>query len=68
MPDVIRHLANENSTDRDPNDDISPSVDASINTFEHDPDDSVDITADYDDQIAQDLEDELDASDNHHQS
>lgn len=52
-------LNNENSIDRVPDDTISPDVDASINPFEKDPDDSVDITADYDDSKAQAIESEL---------
>lgn len=59
MPEDIKYLNNENALDRDPSDDISPQSDASVNQFEHDPDDSVDITAPYDDTKAQAIEQNL---------
>jgi hypothetical protein len=59
MPDVFQPVDNENATDRNPYDNLSPKADASINTFEKDPDDSVDITAEYDDTKAQAIENEL---------
>lgn len=57
--DIYVPVENENSTDRDPYDELSPRADASNNTFEVDPDDSVDITAEYDDAKAQLIENEL---------
>lgn len=59
MPDNYQPVANENATDRNPYDALSPEVDASVNIFEQNPDDSVDITAEYDDQKAQAIENEL---------
>lgn len=59
MPDVFQPVGNETATDRNPYDDLSPQADASVNTFEKNPDDSVDITAEYDDDKAQAIENEL---------
>lgn len=59
MPDTFQPVANENATDRNPYDTLSPEADASDNVFEKDPDDSVDITAEYDDAKAQAIENEL---------
>lgn len=59
MPDNFQPVNNENATDRDPYDNLSPEADASVNTFEKDPNDSVDITAEYDDVKAQEIENEL---------
>lgn len=60
MPnDIYVPVENECATDRDPYDELSPQADASQNTFEIDPDDSVDITAAYDDEKAQNIENEL---------
>lgn len=50
---------NENATDRDPSDDISPQANAANNPYEENPDDSVDITSPYDDTKAQEIEEEL---------
>lgn len=59
MSDQIINLNNENATDRNPYDQLSPEVDASNNPFEIDPDDSVDITTKYDDKTAQEIETKL---------
>lgn len=59
MPDVFQPVGNETATDRNPYDGLSPQADASVNTFEKNPDDSVDITAEYDDDKAQAIENEL---------
>ncbi len=59
MPEIIKYLSNENSRDRDPYDGLSPDADASNNEFEKNPDDSVDITAPYDDAKAQSIEQNL---------
>lgn len=59
MDNNFVQLDNENSVDRAPDDNISPDIDASVNPFEKDPDDSVDITAEYDDAKAQAIESEL---------
>lgn len=52
-------LNNETATDRGTLDDISPESDASVNHFEKNPDDSVDITSEYDDAKAQAIESTL---------
>ncbi len=57
--DAVHNLPNENSTDRDHFDGISPDADASTNPFEVNPDDSVDITGEYNDTEAQALETEM---------
>ena len=57
--DIYVPVENENSLDRNPYDELSPRADASENVFEIDPDDSVDITAAYDDSKAQIIENEL---------
>lgn len=59
MPDVFQPVENENATDRNPYDTLSPAADASVNIFEENPDDSVDITAEYDDDKARIIETEL---------
>lgn len=59
MPENYITVNNENATDRNPYDQLSPKADASTNIFEHDPDDSVDITAEYDEDKAQAIENEL---------
>lgn len=59
MPDVFQPVGNETATDRNPYDTLSPEADASDNVFEQNPDDSVDITAEYDDDLAQNIESEL---------
>lgn len=59
MPDVFQPVGNETATDRNPYDTLSPEADASVNIFEKNPDDSVDITAEFDDDKAQIIEVEL---------
>lgn len=59
MPENYIPVNNENATDRDPYDHLSPEVDASVNVFEENPDDSVDITAEYDEGKAQAIEEDL---------
>ena len=59
MPDNYTPIKNENATDRNPYDQLSPEADASTNVFEKNPDDSVDITAEYDENKAQAIENEL---------
>lgn len=59
MSENYKPVNNENATDRDPYDQLSPEVDASVNVFEENPDDSVDITAEYDEDKAQAIEEDL---------
>lgn len=59
MQTNYQQLQNETSTDRAPGDGISPLSDASDNPFEKNPDDSVDITAHFDDQKARTIESNL---------
>ena len=59
MKPNYQQLKNETATDRAPGDGISPLSDASNNPFEKDPDDSVDITAHFDDQKAREIESDL---------
>lgn len=59
MQTNYQQLQNETSTDRAPGDGISPLSDASDNPFEKNPDDSVDITAHFDDQKARAIESDL---------
>ena len=63
MTEVIKPVANESSDDRNPWDSLSPQADASNNAFETNPNDSVDITAEYNDDKALSLEEQLKGTD-----
>lgn len=59
MSEIFKPVSNETATDRNPWDELSPESSAMDNPFETNPNDSVDITGEYDDSKAQEIEQTL---------